>query len=1004
MDSEDLYDEFGNFLGDANDSDAESDIGASAGSMSTEGHDLEALKTTQKAENYMDLPMVDPQTHEETGMVLKTPTSPRFPAVEMVYVDPTAEGNEEPVIMPIKEKKLGIEYTNTDYSKLPPTKYEKTYLHTLPALVPERVRNVAIVGGLHTGKTSLVDAFIAETHPGIGNNENNGTTGATNGPKRYLDTHVLEQKRGVSIHTSAAALLVEDPRGRSHAVNFVDSPGHPDFRDDVLALLGVAEGVVFVVDVVEGLTGAARALVGEAVRRNLPLVIVLNKIDRLVLELRLPPRDAAQKLVHVLAEVSACIHHSEYVSTYTHTRVLSPLHGNVVFAAPELHISFTLATWARLYAQVNVLPIPEDQFERFLWGDVYYNNGSFLRNPATPTLPTAFEQFVLDPLYKLISHTLVASADDRSLSILLWDQFRVTLPRSTYKQDPQTLLREVCHAVFPTSADFIDLIISSVGAPDGDAVLRARGTDLNSISESDAVVEVFKVCPSSVPASASGSGSAIGSGFDSGSDPAFECLAKIHHGTLNVGDTVRVVDNSYTGNSHGGDSLRTEKITGICLPVGRYNIAVERAVAGTIVLLRTAGNSVGSSASLFSLSVPVSLLTSIHTTTHGQRSFYKVAVECEHPAELPRLVAALRHLSQSYLSIVTRLEESGEHVVLAPGELYLDCFLHDLRTANDKYLSLKISDPMVKFAETCGERSATKIPIYTPSNAHYASITAEPVGDKRLLRAIENGHVSISLPAKTTAKVLRDDFGWDALAARSVWCFGPQDMQNPSMLLDDTIEGETDKTALREAKDLLVAGFKLGVNEGPLCDEPVRRTKFKILDAVLGTNALTSGGQIIPMTRNAVHCGVLTAAPRLLEPMYRVHVTCTYKCVLAVHTMLEKRRGWAVAERAIVATPLYEIEGCVPIIDSVGLDTDMRLNTQGQAFCSLEFFRWDVVPGDPLDKLCALPQMKPVPRASLARDFVLKTRKRKGLSGEPTLQKYIDPDLYARLKQNGIVN
>ncbi|KAF8003917.1 hypothetical protein HF325_001365 [Metschnikowia pulcherrima] len=279
---------------------------------------------------------------------------------------------------------------------------------------------------------------------------------------------------------------------------------------------------------------------------------------------------------------------------------------------------------------------------------------------------------------------------------------------------------------------------------------------------------------------------------------------------------------------------------------------------------------------------------------------------------------------------------------------------------------------MVRFAETCTERSVTKIAAVTKN--HLISITAEPVGDKRLVQAIERGEISLQQPMKKTAKILKEDYSWDALAARSVWAFGPGDMQNPSMLLDDTIEGETNKAQLNDVRDLVVAGFQL------------------------------VGVKFIPMTRNAVHVGLLTAAPRLLEPVYRVHVTCTYKSVAAVHTILEKRRGWAVSENAVVGTQMYEIEGCVPIIDSVGLDTDMRLYTQGQAFCQLEFFRWDVVPGDPMDTLCPLPQMKPVPRNSMARDFVLKTRKRKGLSGEPSLQKYIDPELYSRLTQSGLIS
>lgn len=70
---------------------------------------------------------------------------------------------------------------------------------------------------------------------------------------------------------------------------------------------------------------------------------------------------------------------------------------------------------------------------------------------------------------------------------------------------------------------------------------------------------------------------------------------------------------------------------------------------------------------------------------------------------------------------------------------------------------------------------------------------------------------------------------------------------------------------------------------------------------------------------------------------------------------------------------------------------------------SLVFSNWEIVPGDPLDVNVELPNLKPVPEESLARDFMLKTRRRKGLTGEPTLQKYIDSELYIKLKEKGFV-
>lgn len=68
------------------------------------------------------------------------------------------------------------------------------------------------------------------------------------------------------------------------------------------------------------------------------------------------------------------------------------------------------------------------------------------------------------------------------------------------------------------------------------------------------------------------------------------------------------------------------------------------------------------------------------------------------------------------------------------------------------------------------------------------------------------------------------------MAAHSVWAFGPTS-DGPNVLIDDTLPGEVDKGLLTSVKDAVVQGFQWGCREGPLCDEPIRNVKFKILDA-----------------------------------------------------------------------------------------------------------------------------------------------------------------------------
>jgi len=82
----------------------------------------------------------------------------------------------------------------------------------------------------------------------------------------------------------------------------------------------------------------------------------------------------------------------------------------------------------------------------------------------------------------------------------------------------------------------------------------------------------------------------------------------------------------------------------------------------------------------------------------------------------------------------------------------------------------------------------------------------------------------------------------------------------------------------------------------------------------------------------------------------------------------------------------------------------MQIHTQGQVSLSLVFDRWSIVPGDPLDKEVQLRPLEPATAQALARDFVLKTRRRKGLAEDVTISKFLEPELFRSLKESGVLD
>jgi len=425
--------------------------------------------------------------------------------------------------------------------------------------------------------------------------------------------------------------------------------------------------------------------------------------------------------------------------------------------------------------------------------------------------------------------------------------------------------------------------------------------------------------------------------------------------------------------------------------------------AGNFVLLGGVDNSIVKSATIVDSKLPDDEDAYIfRPVKHFYESVFKVAVEPINPSELPKMLNGLRKINKSYPLITTKVEESGEHVVLGTGELYMDCVLHDLRRMYAS-MEVKVSDPVTRFCETVVETSAIKCYALTPNKKNKLTMVAEPL-DEGIAEDIEEGKVSIRDPVRKVGKFFEENYGYDLLASRNIWAFGPDEM-GPNILQNDTLPSDVDQKLLKSVKDTIRQGFSWGTREGPLCEEPIRNTKFKITDVSLAQEAIfRGGGQIIPTARRACYSSFLMASPRLMEPVYSCSMIGPADAVSSLYTVLARRRGHVLQDGPIAGTPLYKVSGLIPVIDSFGFETDLRIHTQGQATVSLVFDRWSIVPGDPLDKSIKLRPLEPASAQATARDFVMKTRRRKGLAEDVTISKFLEPELFRSLKESGILD
>uniref|UniRef100_A0A2P2I1I5 Elongation factor-like 1 n=1 Tax=Hirondellea gigas TaxID=1518452 RepID=A0A2P2I1I5_9CRUS len=157
------------------------------------------------------------------------------------------------------------------------------------------VRNICIMAHVDHGKTTLADALIATN--GIISQSQAGSI-------RYMDSRKDEMERGITMKSSCITLAYSH-QDKSFLVNLVDSPGHVDFSSEVSTAVRLCDGCILVVDVVEGVCAQTKAVMRQAWSAAVKPVLVLNKLDRLVLEKKLSPLDAYYHIAHVLEQVNA---------------------------------------------------------------------------------------------------------------------------------------------------------------------------------------------------------------------------------------------------------------------------------------------------------------------------------------------------------------------------------------------------------------------------------------------------------------------------------------------------------------------------------------------------------------------------------------------------------------------------------------------------------------------------------------------------------------------------
>lgn len=162
---------------------------------------------------------------------------------------------------------------------------------------PQRIRNVGVCAHIDHGKTTFSDNLLAGA--GMISEE-------LAGKQLALDFHEDEQARGITID-AANVSMVHDVEGDEYLVNLIDTPGHVDFGGDVTRAMRAVDGAIVLSCAVEGIMPQTETVLRQALKERVKPVLFINKVDRLIKEVKLTPEQMQERFVKIISSVNALI-------------------------------------------------------------------------------------------------------------------------------------------------------------------------------------------------------------------------------------------------------------------------------------------------------------------------------------------------------------------------------------------------------------------------------------------------------------------------------------------------------------------------------------------------------------------------------------------------------------------------------------------------------------------------------------------------------------------------
>ena len=771
----------------------------------------------------------------------------------------------------------------------------------------KNIRNMSVIAHVDHGKSTLTDSLVAKA--GIIATEAAGDVRATDTRKDEAERGITIKSTGISLYFETNIETGEDKDKIGYLINLIDSPGHVDFSSEVTAALRVTDGALVVVDYVEGVSVQTETVLRQALAELIVPVLMINKIDRGILELQVDGETMYQNYLRVIENVNVIV--ATYEEEGGNSLQVNPQMGTVAFGSALFGWAFTITVFAATYAKK--FGIPKDKMMEKLWGDNFFDAKAKKwknHNEADDkgTLKRCFVQFIMAPVIQLCKATMNGQMEKVET---MTKQLGIVMKKDDLALQGKHLMKNVFQKWINAAEALLEMIIIKLPSPVKAQAYRCAY--LYEGPQDDPTATAIKNCNKDGALSI----------FISKMIPdggRFYAFGRVFSGTISSGQKIRIQGPNYVPGSK--NDLAVKNVQRCCIMMAGKFEGVPDVPAGNTVAL------VGVDQYLLKQGTLTSdeNAHNIKVMKYSVSPVVRVAVSVKDAKDLPKLVDGLKKLSKSDPLVQCITEDSGEHVIAGCGELHVEICLKDLEEDFAKCVIIK-GDPVVTYKETVTEESSQMCLSKSPNKHNRLFCKARPM-PMDLCDKIEDGAMGPRAEPKERSRILFEDYEWDKSDTQKIWCFGPD--TNGANVFVDVAKGVQ---FLNEIKDSVEAAFQWATKEGALCDENMRGNRFDIHDVTLHTDAIhRGGGQILPTCRRVIYACELTAKPNLMEPIFLVEIQTPDDCVGAIYQTMTQRRGSVEGEEPVPGTPLVNMKCFLPVGESFGFTQALRAATSGRAF------------------------------------------------------------------------